>query len=95
MEAQFHVEPGQHMIPHGVDRQLTVDEASAMTRTVGRLTVADISTRWSCRSGVCHTFTRPVLSGEVSYDPAPLEPPGAGEALIGCAPPATDIALDT
>jgi ferredoxin-NADP reductase/MOSC domain-containing protein YiiM len=54
----------------------------------------DISTRWSCRSGVCHTCTTPLVSGTVSYDPTPLEPPAQGEVLICCARPDTDIVLD-
>jgi ferredoxin-NADP reductase len=47
----------------------------------------DVPTRWSCRSGVCHTCTTPLLSGDVSYAPDPLEPPADGEVLICCALP--------
>jgi ferredoxin-NADP reductase/MOSC domain-containing protein YiiM len=54
----------------------------------------DISTRWSCRTGVCHTCITPLVSGTVSYHPAPLEPPPDGEVLICCARPNTDIVLD-
>ena len=54
----------------------------------------DVPTRWSCRTGVCHTCTTPLLSGDVSYDPAPLEPPADGDVLICCARPDTDIVLD-
>jgi ferredoxin-NADP reductase len=54
----------------------------------------DVPTRWSCRSGVCHTCTTPLLSGDISYAPDPLEPPADGEALICCARPRTDIVLD-
>ena len=54
----------------------------------------DISTRWSCRTGVCHTCTTPLLSGTISYRPAPLELPAEGEVLICCAQPDTDIVLD-
>jgi ferredoxin-NADP reductase/MOSC domain-containing protein YiiM len=54
----------------------------------------DISTRWSCRTGVCHTCVTPLLSGRVSYRPVPLEPPAEGEVLICCARPDTDIVLD-
>ncbi|HEV7651087.1 MAG TPA: 2Fe-2S iron-sulfur cluster-binding protein [Actinophytocola sp.] len=54
----------------------------------------DVPTRWSCRTGVCHTCVTPVLSGSVVHDPAPLEPPAPGEALICCARPATDLILD-
>jgi ferredoxin-NADP reductase/MOSC domain-containing protein YiiM len=54
----------------------------------------DISTRWSCRAGVCHTCTTPLLVGTVRYEPEPLEPPPDGEVLICCARPDTDIVLD-
>ena len=54
----------------------------------------DVPTRWSCRTGVCHTCRTPLLSGEVSYAPVPLEPPADGEVLICCAQPRADIVLD-
>ena len=54
----------------------------------------DVPTRWSCRTGVCHTCVTPLLSGDISYTPDPLEPPAGGEVLICCARPATDIVLD-
>jgi ferredoxin len=54
----------------------------------------DVSTRWSCRTGVCHTCATPLLSGAVTYRPTPLEPPDPGETLICCAQPETDIVLD-
>jgi len=54
----------------------------------------DVPTRWSCRTGVCHTCVTPLLSGDISYAPDPLEPPADGQVLICCARPATDIVLD-
>jgi ferredoxin-NADP reductase len=54
----------------------------------------DIPTRWSCRTGVCHTCTTPLLSGDITYSPDPLEPPPDGQVLICCAQPSTDIVLD-
>ncbi|MFJ5305233.1 MOSC domain-containing protein [Streptomyces sp. NPDC088350] len=55
----------------------------------------DVPTRWSCRTGVCHTCTTPLLSGDITYSPAPLDPPPDGEVLICCARPgSTDIVLD-
>jgi ferredoxin-NADP reductase/ferredoxin len=54
----------------------------------------DVPTRWSCRTGVCQTCSTPVLSGSVVYDPEPLEPPPAGEALLCCARPDADLVLD-
>ncbi|WP_236794519.1 MOSC and FAD-binding oxidoreductase domain-containing protein [Amycolatopsis sp. GM8] len=54
----------------------------------------DVPTRWSCRTGVCHTCVTPVLSGTVRYRPDPLESPEPGEALICCSRPASDLVLD-
>ncbi|MFC7277528.1 MOSC domain-containing protein [Paractinoplanes rhizophilus] len=54
----------------------------------------DVPTRWSCRTGVCHTCVTSVLSGDVTYEPEPLERPGAGETLLCCARPAGDLVLD-
>jgi ferredoxin-NADP reductase len=54
----------------------------------------DVPSRWSCRTGVCHTCATPLLSGSVSYAPDPLEPPADGEVLICCARPSNDIVLD-
>jgi ferredoxin-NADP reductase/MOSC domain-containing protein YiiM len=64
-------------------------------RTVLELADAcDVPTRWSCRTGVCHTCTTPLLSGSISYAPDPLEPPADGEVLICCARPDTDVVVD-
>lgn len=54
----------------------------------------DVPTRWSCRTGVCHTCVTPVLSGDVRYDPPPLEAPPAGQVLVCCARPDNDVVLD-
>jgi ferredoxin-NADP reductase/MOSC domain-containing protein YiiM len=54
----------------------------------------DVPTRYSCRTGVCHTCVTPLLSGDVTYSPDPLEPPADGEVLICCARPGSDLVLD-
>jgi ferredoxin-NADP reductase len=54
----------------------------------------DVPTRFSCRTGVCHTCITPLLSGEVGYAPIPLEQPGTEEVLICCAQPRNDVVLD-
>jgi ferredoxin-NADP reductase/MOSC domain-containing protein YiiM/ferredoxin len=54
----------------------------------------DVPTRWSCRTGVCHTCVTSMLSGDITYTPAPLELPAEGDVLICCARPSTDIVLD-
>jgi ferredoxin len=54
----------------------------------------DVPTRWSCRSGVCHTCVTTLLSGGVRYAPDPLEAAADGSVLICCAQPVSDVALD-
>jgi ferredoxin-NADP reductase/MOSC domain-containing protein YiiM len=54
----------------------------------------DVPSRWSCRTGVCHTCVTPLLSGAVSYSPDPLEAPSEGEVLICCSHPREDVVLD-
>jgi ferredoxin len=54
----------------------------------------DVPTRWSCRTGVCHTCITPLLAGTVTYSPTPLDPPADGQTLICCAQPTVDIVLD-
>jgi len=54
----------------------------------------DVPARWSCRTGVCHTCVTPVVSGELTYSPDPLEPPPGGQVLICCARPRTELVLD-
>ena len=70
--------------PFAASRRSVLDLADA----------CDVPTRWACRTGVCHTCTTPLLSGDVTYSPDPLEPPADGEVLICCAQPRTDIVLD-
>ena len=53
-----------------------------------------VPTRWSCRTGVCHTCVTPLLAGAVTYAPDPLEPPAAGSVLLCCATPTTDVVVD-
>jgi ferredoxin-NADP reductase len=74
----------------GISTPFNTDTASLLDLA----DACDISTRWSCRTGVCHTCTTPLLSGEVTYHPTPLEPPAGGEVLICCARPDTDAVLD-
>jgi ferredoxin-NADP reductase/MOSC domain-containing protein YiiM len=54
----------------------------------------DVPTRWSCRNGVCHTCVTRLLSGDVSYQPDPLELPADGQVLVCCARPAGDLVVD-
>jgi ferredoxin-NADP reductase/MOSC domain-containing protein YiiM len=54
----------------------------------------DVPVRWSCRTGVCHTCETAVVSGQVAYNPDPVEPPADGSALICCAQPRANVVLD-
>jgi ferredoxin len=54
----------------------------------------DVPVRWSCRTGVCHNCESGMVTGEVTYDPDPVEPPGDGHVLICCSKPQTDVALE-
>ena len=54
----------------------------------------DVPVRWSCRTGVCHTCETAVISGKVGYDPAPVDDPAEGSALICCSQPGEDLVLD-
>jgi len=73
---------------------LTVPFAPERGSVLDLADACDVPTRWSCRTGVCHTCVTTLLSGDVSYTPDPLEPPPDGEVLICCARPAADIVLD-
>jgi ferredoxin-NADP reductase/MOSC domain-containing protein YiiM len=54
----------------------------------------DVPTRFSCRTGVCHTCETRVVTGDVTYAPTPLEAPPDGSVLLCCAQPAADMVLD-
>ncbi len=73
---------------------LTVNWADQNRSLLELADACDVPTRWSCRTGVCHTCVTPILSGEVAYAPDPLEMPGRDEALICCSQPRGDVVLD-
>jgi ferredoxin len=54
----------------------------------------DVPVRWSCRTGVCHTCESGLISGNVDYQPEPLEPPAQGNLLICCSQPKGDVVID-
>ncbi len=94
--------PHQPAAPPGTGPLVTFARSGIATpfATIGRGSVLDLAdacdvpTRWSCRTGVCHTCITPLLSGDITYSPDPLEPPDDAQVLICCARPATDIVLD-
>jgi ferredoxin-NADP reductase/MOSC domain-containing protein YiiM len=73
---------------------LTVAWSDAYSSVLELAEACDVPTRWSCRTGVCHTCATSLMSGEAAYTTAPLEPPGTGQVLICCAVPAEDLVLD-
>jgi hypothetical protein len=60
----------------------------------GLAEACDVPVRWSCRTGVCHNCGSGLLSGEVRYDPEPVDPPAAGNVLICSARPRGPVVLD-
>src|SRR5262249_30236920 len=54
----------------------------------------DVPVRWSCRTGVCHTCERGLVSGAVVYGPEPLDQPADGNLLVCCAQPIRDVVID-
>lgn len=54
----------------------------------------DVPTRWSCRTGVCHTCETRLISGAVAYQPDPVEAPAEANLLICCSRPTTELVLD-
>jgi ferredoxin-NADP reductase len=54
----------------------------------------DVPMRWSCRTGACHTCECGLVSGSVTYDPEPLEPPADGNVLTCCSRPREDLVID-
>ncbi|MFJ8632452.1 MOSC domain-containing protein [Streptomyces sp. NPDC093568] len=93
--------PHQPTGPPGTGPQVTFARSGLSARSAdGEQSVleladtCDVPTRWSCRTGVCHTCVTPLLSGSVTYSPAPLEPPPDGQVLICCARPKSDVVLD-
>ena len=54
----------------------------------------DVPVRWSCRTGVCHTCESALISGSVTYQPEPMDPPAQGNVLICCSQPQSDVDMD-
>ena len=101
LTAQHRPPPHQPPGPPGTGRQVTFARSGiaaafgdAWRSVLDLADACDVPTRWSCRTGVCHTCVTPLLSGDIRYHPDPLEPPPDGQVLICCARPSTDIVLD-
>jgi ferredoxin len=54
----------------------------------------DVPSRWSCRTGICHTCEAGLLAGAVNYDPPLIDPPADGNVLVCCAQPLEEVVVD-
>jgi ferredoxin len=73
---------------------ITVDWSGEYSSILELAEACDVPTRFSCRSGVCHTCVTPVIAGAVGYDQPPLELPLDRTVLICVAQPSDALVLD-
>ncbi len=69
-------------------------KASAYQSILELAEACDVPVRWSCRTGVCHDCESGLISGSVTYQPDPLDPPAEGNVLICCSRPQDDMVID-
>src|SRR5450432_2773618 len=100
--SQLGTTPGTRITPQILLRRQISFTRSGLTvpwdpRFISLLELAeacDVPVRWSCRTGVCHSCECALIGGAVAYQPAPLELPAEGNALICCSQPSSDIEID-
>ena len=68
--------------------------ASAYQSILELAEACDVPVRWACRTGVCHSCESGLVSGEVAYEPEPLERPAEGNLLVCCSQPIRDVVID-
>ncbi|MBK4347127.1 MOSC and FAD-binding oxidoreductase domain-containing protein [Lacisediminihabitans changchengi] len=73
---------------------LTVNWSDQYQSLLELAEACDVSTRWSCRTGVCHTCITGLLSGDVEYSTEPLERPEPSNVLICVSQPTDETVLD-
>ena len=73
---------------------LTVNWSSDYGSILELAEACDVPTRFSCRSGVCHTCVTQLIEGTTVYTQPPLEPPPDGTVLICTAEPQDGIVLN-
>jgi len=74
---------------------LTVHWSSRYESILELAEACNVPTRFSCRSGVCHTCVTQVIAGTTTYTQPPLEPPADGTVLICTAEPVDEeVVLD-
>src|SRR3989440_2955808 len=69
-------------------------KASAYQSILELAEACDVPVRWSCRTGVCHNCESGLISGSVTYQSDPLDPPAEGNVLICCSLPQDDVVID-
>jgi ferredoxin-NADP reductase/MOSC domain-containing protein YiiM len=73
---------------------LTVPWNSSFQSLLELAEACDVPVRWSCRTGVCHMCESALIGGTVGYQTDPLEPPAAGNLLICCSQPKSEVEID-
>jgi ferredoxin-NADP reductase/MOSC domain-containing protein YiiM len=73
---------------------LSVDWSPGFHTLLELAEACDVPTRYSCRSGVCHTCETAVIEGTTDYREPPLDEPTDGTVLLCTATPHTDLVLD-
>jgi ferredoxin-NADP reductase/MOSC domain-containing protein YiiM len=73
---------------------LSVNWSSGFRTLLELAEACDVPTRYSCRSGVCHTCVTPVIEGTTCYREPPLEEPADGTVLLCTATPHSELVLD-
>ena len=73
---------------------LTVNWSSQYASILEFAEACDVPTRFSCRSGVCHTCVTQLIAGTTVYTQPPLEQPPDGTVLICIAEPRDGVVLD-
>jgi ferredoxin len=68
--------------------------ASAYQSILELAEACSVPVRWSCRTGVCHNCESGLVSGAITYGPAPLEKPADGNVLVCCSQPNGDVVVD-
>ena len=87
-------QPGSGPSVSFVRSNLQVRWSARFTSLLELAEACDVPVQWSCRTGVCHTCETGLISGELTYNPQPLEPPARGDALLCCSKPDNDTVFD-
>jgi ferredoxin-NADP reductase/MOSC domain-containing protein YiiM/ferredoxin len=69
-------------------------DASRYASILEMAEACDVPVRWACRTGVCHNCESGLVSGDVVYEPEPLDKPADGNLLVCCSQPTSDVVID-